>query len=287
MTEMFPTRVTLQSQDDTPLVAPRTVEQGAGPIQWLYDPVSRAFLWEPETPVDLTAVNASIASIAASLESHKSSSDHDGRYLTETEADARFSPIAGSSSIVTVGTLASLTVSGTVTAPTISGSTASGGNLTISSTSHATKGVVNVNGAVINASGDVVLGASKTIAWVQVSGGSSPKLAATGSVLDIYSNAGAASNISIAARNTTFRAPLQVLSGTGVVISCPSGVASGANLVDFLIGTTSYLKINSAGIPILGGIREAADDAAAAALSPAVPVNGLYRTGSTIKIMVS
>lgn len=38
---------------------------------------------------------------------------------------------------------------------------------------------------------------------------------------------------------------------------------------------------------ILSNIRDAADDAAAAALSPAVPVGGVYRTGSTLKIRVS
>lgn len=37
----------------------------------------------------------------------------------------------------------------------------------------------------------------------------------------------------------------------------------------------------------LANIRDAADDTAAAALSPAVPVGGLYRTGSTIKIRTS
>ena len=39
-------------------------------------------------------------------------------------------------------------------------------------------------------------------------------------------------------------------------------------------------------IPI-ANVRDAADDAAAAALSPAVPVGGLYRTGSSLKIRVS
>ena len=39
-------------------------------------------------------------------------------------------------------------------------------------------------------------------------------------------------------------------------------------------------------IPI-ANVRDAADDAAAAALSPAVPVGGLYRTGSLLKIRVS
>lgn len=44
--------------------------------------------------------------------------------------------------------------------------------------------------------------------------------------------------------------------------------------------------IAQAVIPI-ANVRDAADDTAAAALSPACPVGGLYRTGSTLKIRVS
>jgi hypothetical protein len=46
-------------------------------------------------------------------------------------------------------------------------------------------------------------------------------------------------------------------------------------------GTVPYLQILPASIP------SAADDAAAAALSPAVPIGGLYRTASAVKIRVA
>jgi hypothetical protein len=35
------------------------------------------------------------------------------------------------------------------------------------------------------------------------------------------------------------------------------------------------------------GLREFADDTAAAAATPAVPVGGMYRTGSVLKVRVS
>jgi hypothetical protein len=44
--------------------------------------------------------------------------------------------------------------------------------------------------------------------------------------------------------------------------------------------TGSEVQISTA----LANVRDAADDAAAAALSPAVPVGGIYRTGSQLKI---
>jgi hypothetical protein len=48
------------------------------------------------------------------------------------------------------------------------------------------------------------------------------------------------------------------------------------------------VRDNGSGADLIAdSIREAADDTAAAALSPPVPVNGLYRTGSTVKIRVS
>jgi hypothetical protein len=58
------------------------------------------------------------------------------------------------------------------------------------------------------------------------------------------------------------------------------------------IGTHEAIRFSDTGsisqvvIPI-ANVRDAADDAAAAALSPPVPVGGLYRTGSFIKIRVS
>jgi hypothetical protein len=71
-----------------------------------------------------------------------------------------------------------------------------------------------------------------------------------------------------------------------------------SRLADIVLSTTGYngtheaIRFSDTGsiaqpiIPI-ANIRDAADDAAAAALSPAVPVGGLYRTGSLLKIRVS
>lgn len=52
--------------------------------------------------------------------------------------------------------------------------------------------------------------------------------------------------------------------------------------------TTIILTISGAGIfTLVQGLNEYADDVAAAAGSPVIPVNGLYRTGSIVKIRVS
>jgi hypothetical protein len=45
--------------------------------------------------------------------------------------------------------------------------------------------------------------------------------------------------------------------------------------------TDGYIKLLAASVP------SAADDAAAAALTPAVPIGGLYRTASAVKIRVA
>lgn len=51
----------------------------------------------------------------------------------------------------------------------------------------------------------------------------------------------------------------------------------------------TILTVNSDGYIVLlaASVPSAADDAAAAALSPAVPVGGLYRTASAVKIRVA
>ena len=71
-----------------------------------------------------------------------------------------------------------------------------------------------------------------------------------------------------------------------------------SRLADLVCSTSGYngtheaIRFSDTGsisqvvIPI-ANVRDAADDAAAAALSPAVPVGGLYRTGSILKIRVS
>jgi hypothetical protein len=72
----------------------------------------------------------------------------------------------------------------------------------------------------------------------------------------------------------------------------------GTRLADLVLSTTGFngvhesMRFQDTGaisqpvIPI-ANVRDAADDAAAAALTPAVPVGGLYRTGSALKIRAS
>ena len=66
--------------------------------------------------------------------------------------------------------------------------------------------------------------------------------------------------------------------------------AAGAVTVGTTLGVTgaatlsSTLAVAGAVTITLASVREAADDTAAAALDPAVPVGGLYRTGSALKI---
>jgi hypothetical protein len=56
---------------------------------------------------------------------------------------------------------------------------------------------------------------------------------------------------------------------------------------DFGSGGDSPIKLGNDGSISLRGVRNAVDDAAAAALSPAVPVGGLYRNGSVLMIRVT
>lgn len=84
----------------------------------------------------------------------------------------------------------------------------------------------------------------------------------------------------------------------GYVDAVWSDSTHASRLADVVISTTGYNGTHEAirfrdtsGIaqPIIpiANVRDAADDAAAAALTPAVPVGGLYRTGSLLKIRVS
>ena len=84
----------------------------------------------------------------------------------------------------------------------------------------------------------------------------------------------------------------------GYVDAVWSDSTHASRLADVVISTTGYNGTHEAirfrdtsGIaqPIIpiANVRDAADDAAAAALTPAVPVGGLYRTGSILKIRVS
>jgi len=61
----------------------------------------------------------------------------------------------------------------------------------------------------------------------------------------------------------------------------------------YYVGLDGVAKTVSGNTPIaysridFTGLREFADDSAAAAADPVVPVGGMYRTGSTLKVRVS
>ena len=92
--------------------------------------------------------------------------------------------------------------------------------------------------------------------------------------------------------STTARQPMAYIDAAW------SDATHASRLADVVISTTGYnglhesIRFRDTGaisqvvIPI-ANVRDAADDAAAAALSPAVPVGGIYRTGSALKIRVS
>ena len=92
--------------------------------------------------------------------------------------------------------------------------------------------------------------------------------------------------------STTARQPM------GYIDAAWSVSTHASRLADLVLSTTGYngtheaIRFRDTGsisqpiIPI-ANVRDAADDTAAAALSPAVPVGGLYRTGSLLKIRVS
>lgn len=61
-----------------------------------------------------------------------------------------------------------LTVGGSVTSPTIQGSTASGGNLAIQSTSHATKGTVDIQGVNVSSTGKVIIPSASSTGGLEV-----------------------------------------------------------------------------------------------------------------------
>ena len=75
-----------------------------------------------------------------------------------------------------------------------------------------------------------------------------------------------------------------VVSGSTLTIRTRTD-ANGAG-VDILSVTRSGTTVTGVNLS-LASIQSAADDSAAAALSPAVPVGGLYRTASAVKIRVA
>ena len=57
------------------------------------DSAGRVQVAAPSAAADV-ARKAEVDAVSSALNTHKSSSDHDGRYFTETEANARFAPMA-------------------------------------------------------------------------------------------------------------------------------------------------------------------------------------------------
>lgn len=224
---------------------------------------------------------------------------HDDRYYTEAESDALYAALAGRAG-----------------GQTISGGTGAGETLTLRGTSDATPGTVYLNGATahVDTAGNVRVGgynvadlAAKTFA----SGRNGSN------IVDMYAadaTAGGRPILLFSRSRGTTAAPAAVQDGdwlgtfqanawqgTGfaesarIMFQVDGPVTSGQRAPGKIVlmtapsggSTTARITIGAAGQVEISGVRDAVDDAAAAALSPAVPVNGLYRTGSTLKIRVS
>lgn len=199
---------------------------------------------------------------------------------------------------------------------TISGGTGAGETLTLRGTSDATPGTVYLNGATahVDTAGNVRVGgynvadlAAKTFA----SGRNGSN------IVDIYAadaTAGGRPILLFSRSRGTTAAPAAVQDGdwlgtfqanawqgvgfaesARIMFQVDGPVTSGQRAPGKIVlmtapsggSTTARITIGAAGQVEISGVRDAVDDAAAAALSPAVPVNGLYRTGSTLKIRVS
>jgi hypothetical protein len=124
-------------------------------------------------------------------------------------------------------------------------------------------------------------------------------------IVNPYANNGASVSPLVVAGSAAQSAPLlplQQISSTGTRrdagnVNAGWAVSTDASRLGELIFSSSGYNGNHVGLRvrdngsgadlIADNMREAADDTAAAALSPPVPVNGLYRTGSTVKIRVS
>jgi hypothetical protein len=198
----------------------------------------------------------------------------------------------------------------------LQGSTASGGNLTLRSTSHATGGTISLNtGTVISADGTTIgIGAGSVVydgtgsiilnnGFGQVfRGANSSGWADNASALFFQCSTVNANLIfGTAGGNPAARLLLAgwrvQVTGTlypGVPVPTHAFEVRGSITNDPLLGVwdlagTKVLALDSAGRPAfdLAAIRNAADDTAAAALSPAVPIGGLYRTASVLKIRVT
>jgi len=99
-------------------------------------------------------------------------------------------------------------------------------------------------------------------------------------------DANAGNSIVLYEANTSANSSLweiKVASGVLTISTKTDANAAGVDLISFTrSGTTNTIVALS-----LAAVPSAADDAAAALLSPVVPVGGLYRTASAVKIRVS
>jgi len=99
-------------------------------------------------------------------------------------------------------------------------------------------------------------------------------------------DATAGNNITLYEAGAATNAGLWDINVSGGVLTIRTRTDAGAAGVDVLSVTRSGTTATIIALPI-ALVPAAADDAAAAALSPVVPVGGLYRTASAVKIRVS
>jgi len=91
--------------------------------------------------------------------------------------------------------------------------------------------------------------------------------------------------VSTATAGTDYLAPAGVSGGQTVYGDTASG--GSLTLRSTAHATKGTVTLGPLTVDEANGVRDAANDAAAAALSPAVPVGGLYRNGSVLMIRVS
>jgi hypothetical protein len=242
------------------------------------------------------------------------------------------------------------TVPDPLTVSIVQGSTASGGNLTIRSTSHATKGTVTVEGklscpgsgtgseafgagAVASDIVSVAVGANTSVTGA---GGTGIGCQATvsgflGTALGRFASSTHTGSLALGFHAATTADYQCVMGGENALINtlvpcsaiggfalAPQGISGTSTLRDLgKVGFTwadsadttrkgklSLLACDASGtdkeglfvasngttadvvIPI-ANVRNAADDTAAAALSPPCPIGGIYRTASVLKIRVT
>lgn len=139
--------------------------------------------------------------------------------------------------------------------------------------------------ASINAAGSVTVGTTLAVGTGATIGGTGSGTAAAN--LTMNKTAAGTSNVVYKEANA-IRAKAGLDASENYVIEVFTG-AAGAETTggSITISPTGAVTFTGAVTIAIASVRSAADDAAAAALSPAVPVGGLYRTVSAVKIRVS